>query len=149
MSLAAHLRDQHDRLDQLIGLLTRERNLLGEGTIDGEALGALAAEKQQVLNALAEGEDRRRTAQAGQGYSPDAAGDEHAARDQGCRETWQRMRGRALQAAHLNHFNGQLINVRLTSNQRLLNDLRALAGKDLYGPDGQARGGDNRIASQA
>lgn len=149
MSLAAHLRDQHDRLDQLIGLLARERSLLGEGTIDGEALGALAAEKQQVLGALADGDDRRRAAHAGQGYGVDAAGDECAAREQGCLESWQQMRGRARQAAELNRFNGQLINIRLTSNQRLLNDLRALAGKDLYGPDGQARGGDNRIASQA
>ena len=73
MSLAAHLRDQHDRLEQLIGLLTRERDLLGEGTIDGEALGALAAEKQQVLDALADGEDRRRAVHAGHGYSVDAA----------------------------------------------------------------------------
>jgi len=146
MSLAAHLRDQHDRLEQLIGLLTRERDLLGEGTIDGEALGALAAEKQQVLDALADGEDRRRAVHAGHGY---AAGDERAAREQGCLESWQRMRTRARQAAQINHFNGQLIGIRLTSNQRLLNDLHALAGKALYGPDGQARGGDNRIASQA
>ena len=149
MSLAAHLRDQHDRLDQLIGLLARERNLLGEGTIDGEALGALAAEKQRVLDALAEGEERHRTAQASPGHEASAAGDERAAREQRCLESWQQMRARARQAAQLNRFNGQLINVRLTSNQRLLNDLRALAGKDLYGPDGQARGGDNRIASQA
>lgn len=149
MSLAAHLRDQHDRLDQLIGLLARERDLLGEGTIDGEALGALAAEKQQVLDALADGEDRLRAVHAGHGYSADPAGDERAAREQGCLESWQRMRSRARQAAQINHFNGQLIGIRLTSNQRLLNDLHALAGKGLYGPDGQARGGDNRIASQA
>ena len=149
MSLAAHLRDQHDRLDQLIGLLGRERDLLGDGTIDGEALGMLAAEKQRVLDALAEGEDRRHAAHAGQGYSADAPGDERAAREQGCLESWQQMHGRARQAAQLNHFNGQLITIRLTSNQRLLNDLHALVGKGLYGPDGQARGGDNRIASQA
>ena len=149
MSLAAHLRDQHDRLDRLIGLLDRERDLLGEGTVDGEALGTLAAEKQRVLEALADGEDRRRTAHAGRGDSADMAGDERAAREQGCLESWQQVRGRAWRAAQLNHFNGQLINIRLTNNQRLLNDLRALAGKDLYGPDGQARGGDNRIASQA
>ncbi len=148
MTLAAHLRDQHERLDQLIGLLARERDLLGEGTIDGEALAALAAEKQQVLNALAEGENRCRT-QEGRGASADAANEEHAAREQGCLEPWRQMRGLARYAAQLNRFNGQLINIRLTSNQRMLNDLRALSGKDLYGPDGQARGGDNRIASQA
>ncbi len=149
MNFAAHLRDQHDRLDQLIGLLDRERDLLGEGTIDGEALGALAAEKQHVLDALADGEDRRRTAQAGPDHSANVARDERAAREQGCFESWQQMRDRTRQAAQLNHFNGQLITIRLTSNQRLLNDLHALVGKGLYGPDGQARGGDNRIASQA
>lgn len=149
MSLAAHLRDQHGHLDRLIGLLGRERDLLGAGTIDGEALGALAAEKQQVLDALADGEDRRRKVQAGPDHGADVTADERAAREQGCLESWQRMRNRAGQAAQLNRFNGQLINIRLTSNQRLLNDLRALAGEDLYGPDGQARGGDNRIASQA
>lgn len=149
MSLAAHLRDQQDRLEHLIGLLDRERDLLGEGTIDGDALGALAAEKQQVLDALAESDDHRRAVHAAHGYSPDTTGDERAAREQSCLESWQSMRGRALQAARLNHFNGQLLNIRLTSNQRLLNDLHALAGEGLYGPDGQARGGDNRIASQA
>lgn len=149
MSLAAHLRDQQDRLDQLIGLLDRERDLLGEGTIDGEALGALAAEKQHLLDALADGEDHRRTAQAGPDHSANVTRDERAAREQGCFELWQQMRDRTRQAAQLNHFNGQLITIRLTSNQRLLNDLHALAGKGLYGPDGQARGGENRIASQA
>ena len=149
MNFAAHLRDQHDRLDQLIGLLDRERDMLGEGTIDGEALGALAAEKQQVLDALADCEDRRRTTQAGPDHSANVARDERAAREQGCFESWQQMRDRTRQAAQLNHFNGQLITIRLTSNQRLLNDLHALAGKGLYGPDGQARGGENRIASQA
>lgn len=149
MSLAAHLCDQHGRLEQLMALLGRERDLLGEGRIDGEALGALAGEKQQVLSTLAESEERRRAAQASLGYGRGADGDEPAARDQGCLEAWQRMRSRAREAAQLNHFNGQLIYLRLTCNQRLLNDLRALAGRDLYGPDGQARGGDNRIASQA
>ena len=149
MSLAAHLRSQHGRLEQLTALLVRERELLGEGRIDGQALGALATEKQQVLSTLAESEERRRAAQASLGYGRGADGDEPAARDQGCLEAWERMRDRARDAAQLNQFNGQLINLRLTCNQRLLNDLRALAGKDLYGPDGQARGGDNRIASQA
>lgn len=149
MSLAAHLRDQHGRLEQLTALLVRERELLGEGRIDGEALDVLAVEKQQVLSMLADCEERRRTTQVNLGYSRGADGDEPAARDQGCLEAWQRMRDRAREAAQLNQFNGQLINLRLTCNQRLLNGLRALAGKDLYGPDGQARGGDNRIASQA
>lgn len=149
MSLAAHLRDQHDRLEQLTVLLVRERELLGEGRIDGEALGTLASEKQQVLSTLAEFEERRRAAQASLGYGRSMDGDERAARDQGCLEAWERMRDRAREAAQINQSNGQLINLRLTCNQRLLNDLRALAGRDLYGPDGQARGGDNRIASQA
>lgn len=149
MSLASHLHDQHDRLEHLIGLLGRERDLLGEGRIDGDALGALAAEKQQVLAMLADFEERRRAAHDRLGYSRDIAGDERAAREQGCLDSWRQMRSRARQAAQLNLFNGQLINIRLTCNQRLLNDLRTLAGKDLYGPDGQARGGDNRIASQA
>ena len=149
MSLASHLHDQHGRLEHLIGLLGRERDLLGEGRIDGEAMGALAVEKHQVLAMLADFEARRRAAHERLGYSRDIAGDERAAREHGCLESWQRMRSRARQAAQLNLFNGQLINIRLTSNQRLLNDLRTLAGKDLYGPDGQARGGDNRIASQA
>ncbi|HXS05125.1 MAG TPA: flagellar protein FlgN [Rhodanobacter sp.] len=149
MSLASHLHDQHGRLEHLIGLLGRERDLLGEGRIDGEAMGALAVEKHQVLAMLADFEARRRAAHERLGYSRDIAGDERAAREHGCLESWQRMRSRARQAAQLNLFNGQLINIRLTSNQRLLNDLRTLAGKDLYGPDGQTRGGDNRIASQA
>jgi flagella synthesis protein FlgN len=149
MNLAKDLRDQHGRLEDLIGLLGRERELLGEGRIDGAALAAVAAEKQQALVALADFEARRRTARERPGRDAEMAGDEQAARAEGCLESWQRMRECARQAAQLNRFNGQLIRIRLTSNQRLLNDLHALAGKDMYGPDGQARGGDNRLASQA
>lgn len=144
-----HLQDQQVRIEHLIGLLGRERELLGQGTIDGEALGALAIEKQHVLADLADSESRHRDAHAWPDCGTGVADDAHATRGQDCHAQWQQLRDRASEAARLNDFNGQLINLRLTSNQRLLNDLRTLAGADLYGPDGQARAAENRLASKA
>lgn len=134
MSSADDLRAPGRQLDELVRLLGRERALLAEGRVDGEALAAVAGEKQQMLAALAEFERHQRGAP---GY--DAA--EGAARNA--------LLARAREAARLNRFNGQLIAVRMQANRRMLNDLGNLAGNDLYGPDGEASGQHARIASQA
>lgn len=149
MSLATHLQDQHARLDQLLVLLADERALLGAGEIDGTALARLAEQKQQVLTTLAELEQRRRSALEAFGYGNHTAADIQAARDQNCLPQWQRLRARTGQAARQNRLNGELINLRMAGNQRLLNELHALAGKDLYGPDGQAKGKAARLSSSA
>jgi flagella synthesis protein FlgN len=149
VTLAAHLREHHDRLGTLLGLLGRERTLLGEGRVDGEALAALAAEKQDVLSELADGEQRGRATWAALGCRDAPDKEEQAARQQGCLELWRQMRGRAREAARLNHFNGELIRVRLTHNQHLLNDLQSLRGRFLYGPDGHTQAANARVVSHA
>lgn len=149
MSLAAGLQDQFERMELLVGLLGQERKLLGEGVIDGEALNRLAAEKQQVLTAVSRFEHTRRTAAGQLGYGADPAEDERAAREQGCLRLWQGLLSHARTAARLNHFNGKLIDVRQVGNQRLINELRALSRKELYGPDGHARSSRQRVSSRA
>lgn len=130
MTAAADPRDPQRQLEELTGLLGRERALLTEGRIDGEALATLAAEKQERLAALAEFERDRRDA-SGPAALPPA------------------LLERAREAARLNRFNGQLIAARMMSNRRMLNDLGNLGGNDLYGPDGEASGQHARLASQA
>lgn len=147
--LADQLRVEHEHLGRLLGLLEDERALLGAGRIDGEALGRLAAAKQATLDAIAQAETQRQALRRQQGRADDAAGDAAAARAHGCLPAWQALHARARTVAARNHFNGELIALRMTSNQRLLNDLRALAGKHLYGPDGQARGSETRLSSEA
>lgn len=149
MSLSVHVRQQKDQLEKLQALLGRERSLLGEGQVDGDALGLLAIEKTAVLTALADAEQQRRTACTRLGYGNDTADDDEAARTQGCRDLWQQVCDGTREAARINHFNGELINVRLSNNQSLLNELQALTGKNLYGPDGQAHGSHARLSSRA
>lgn len=149
MTLAAHLQDQQARLERLLALLADERVLLNAGEVDGQALAQLAEQKQQELTTLAELEQRRRAALETLGYGNHTAADIQAARDQNCLPEWQRLRARAGQAARQNRLNGELINLRMAGNQRLLNELHALAGKDLYGPDGQAQGKAARLSSSA
>lgn len=131
MSTAGDPRDPQHQLDELVRLLGRERALLAEGRIDGEALAAVAAEKQDMLAALAEFESHQR----GRTSPANAIGSD--------------LRDRAWEAARLNRFNGQLIAARMLSNRRMLNDLGNLGGNNLYGPDGEASGHHAGLASQA
>lgn len=147
--LADQLHAECGHLGRLLALLDDERRLLGAGRIDGEALGRLAAEKQAALDAVASAEQHRHAWRQRQRPPHDASGDEALARAQGCLPLWRQLRGHARAAAQRNRFNGELIAMRMTSNQRLLNDLRTLAGRHLYGPDGQARGGETRLCSEA
>lgn len=143
MTVAARLHAQLDHLEQLLDALARERDLLVAGDVDGRALADVAAEKQGILDALslAAGNDPDGRRHADQG--------ERTAREQGCAELWHHLLDRARHASRVNRFNGKLIDARLVCNQRLINDLHALAHKDLYGPDGHARGSRQRVRSHA
>lgn len=149
MGLAAGLRQQHQHLGKLRALLARERTLLNEGQVDGDALALLATEKQAVLETLDNDERQRREACRQLGCADNQTGDDEAARQAGCLELWLQVRGDALQAAQANYLNGELISVRMANNQQLLNQVHALIGKNLYGPDGQARGSRTRLSSTA
>lgn len=144
MNLAGRLRDQLEHLERLTGLLDEERGMLGEGTVDGNALGQLAREKQRLLLALSDIERERHVESRRSGKDTRASAREH-----GCLALWREVRERAREAARLNHFNGKLIDARLIGNQRILNDLHALSRRDLYGPDGQARSARARLSSHA
>lgn len=147
--LAAGLRQQQEFLKQLHAQLARERAVLAEGQVDGTALARLASEKQATLEALDQGERRRREACRLLGCPDNDAGDDEAARQDNCLELWHQVRAGARKAAQTNRLNGELIQMRMAHNQQLLNQLHALNGKNLYGPDGQAHGSRTRVSSTA
>lgn len=150
MSLAKHLARQSATVSQFVALLEIEAQLLGEGRVDGERLGALAADKQALLATVEQLETQRRQAQQRLGYGDDQAGAERAAADAGCSAAWRQLLAQARRARDLNALNGEHIRKRLEHNQRLLNFLHEIAGKGLYGPDGQSRHGSlGSIASRA
>ncbi|HET7267212.1 MAG TPA: flagellar protein FlgN [Oleiagrimonas sp.] len=149
MSLAVHLREQLNRLEQLQTLLRHERQLLAAGDIDGKALNAVAELKQQLLAAIDRFETHRRQVRDQLGYGSDHAGDEAAASASGCRQLWRDILERTSECARLNAVNGKLVNLRMVDIQRLLNDLNAMVSRNMYGPDGQPRGNDHRVCSRA
>ena len=148
MSLAEHLERHRARLDALIGLLDEERQLLRNGSVDGDGLARVAQAKQEQFQALERFETQRRQVQRRLGYDDDRAGDARAAADAGCAGLWESIRERADQAARLNRTNGVLIGIRLEHNQRMLNFIEETTGKGLYGPDGQARAAGGQVSSR-
>lgn len=149
MTLAGHLERHHRELETLLALLGEERELLGQGRVDGGRLIQVAERKQQALGELERFETQRRRAQSQLGYADDPDGDEQAARDTGCQALWQAIRDDAEHARRLNQFNGGLISLRLEGNQQLLDAMQKMIGQGLYGPDGQPRGTGGRLSSQA
>lgn len=150
MPLGEHLARQRRRLETLEALLGRERELLGEGAIDGEALARVAADKRALFDRLEAGENERRGLLSERGYRDDRAGAAQAAVDAGCADLWQAIRDLAARVARGNRLNGALIRMRFEYNRRLLDSLQRFAGGPLYGPDGHSRGGaGGRLASRA
>lgn len=149
MTLHRHLASQRQQLEELLALLHEERQLLAEGHVDGERLSQVAEEKNTRLAQIEKLEQQRRRGLTQLGYSDDRDGDERAAADADCAALWRALRDSAGRAADLNRGNGTMIGLRLQHNQRLLNALRDAAGKNLYGPDGQANGRSARVNSRA
>lgn len=130
MSLAGHLQSQKTRLEELVDLLREERQLLVAGRVEGDRLAALAGEKQHCLARIEQSEPQP----AGTGRADTGL----AAREAGCAALWRATQQIAGEAARLNTLNGDLIQLRLTHNQRMLNVLREATSKLPYGPDGQS-----------
>lgn len=150
MSLAQHIARQRSHLEAFIVLLEAERDSLSAGHIDGQQLAGQAREKQEHITRLEHLENQRLSAQRKLGYGEGRLGAQTAARDADCLDDWLEFRERALHARQLNQLNGALIGSRLAQNQRILNFLNEVAGKTLYGPDGQSRRrGLGGIASSA
>ncbi|GAB3285937.1 flagella synthesis protein FlgN [Parahaliea aestuarii] len=149
MSLEPHLQAQRLQLEQLVALLHTEQSLLTQSQVDGAALDRVAVDKQQHLVSLDSFEARRRGAQTRLGYPAGREGAMAAANDAGCLPLWQNIDQLASAAKQLNQTNGDLIQLRLENNQRLLNALRESAGNSLYGPDGQSHRKRPRVDSRA
>lgn len=149
MELGACLQEQLDALLGFTELLLLERGTLSTGEVDGEALAAIAGSKQRDLATVAAHEQRRLEVQIrlGFGAEPDGAG--QAARAAGCLNLWHRVQAAAQEGALGNRINGDLIHQRLEHNQRMLNLIEQVAGKSLYGPDGQPHRPSRRISSRA
>lgn len=138
MSLTRLLATQQGRLDELTQLLEAELQELTRSQIDGEALARLAESKRTLLAALEEQETLRRQVQARLGYPEGLEGAEQAAEQAGCQREWQAYLEAARRTARLNDLAGELIRMRSTHNQQLLDYIHQVAEKTLYGPSGRS-----------
>ncbi|APR03226.1 flagella synthesis protein FlgN [Thauera chlorobenzoica] len=137
MSLQRLLVDQRQRVDALIALLEQEQRALAAEQVDGERIVELARAKQAVLEPLGRTETRRQAVQQHLGYGAGLDGALEAAREAGCEADWLALQERAAHAARLNALGGQLLQIRMRGNQRILDFIRELAEKTPYSADGQ------------
>ena len=79
------------------------------------------------------------------GYADGLSGAHDAARDAGCLAAWERMLTHTREAERLNGVNGQLIQLRMSQNQRLLDVIHDAAEKTLYGASGQVGAQPGRL----
>ncbi len=149
MSLARLLSDQHQRLEELTVLLSREQTLLTQGDIDGEALASLAMNKQAMLADIERIETLRHSVQKRLGYEESADGARAAARDGNCQDTWETLLEKTERVARMNELTGQMLSLRMKHNQEMLDYIRQIAEKTLYKPDGRTRAQSGRINASA
>lgn len=149
MSLAQLLGDQQTRLGSLNQLLEEEMELLTAGDIDGRRLERIAANKQALLGELERVEMLRRKVQGRLGYANDLQGASDAARDAGCLGAWNAMQALTERTARLNALAGQLLSLRLSHNQRMLDFIHDVAEKTLYDPRGKAGNQPGRLNASA
>lgn len=149
MSLARLLNQQQQRMDTLITLMTSEQTLLTQGTIDGDALAALAKEKQALLEELDRMEHLRRNVQKRLGYQEGAAGARQAAQDAHCLLDWQQLLEKSERVARMNELTGQMLSLRVKHNQQMLDYIRQIGEKTLYKPDGRNSAQPGKINASA
>lgn len=152
VTVAGLLDREFRALQSFVALLRREQSLLEEGST--ESLAALAEEKLQAANELAEFSTSRDKKLVHSGLKSGRAGmDAWAASPAGAgyREQWRHLLELTAEARALNETNGKLINLRMQHNQQALNILLAAADQAVtYGPDGQQRpGGSGRSLGSA
>ncbi|NBC49198.1 MAG: flagellar protein FlgN [Gammaproteobacteria bacterium] len=149
MRLISLLRAQYDRLSALTSLLEQEREALANGSIDGELLQRIAADKQTLLVDLEQSEQERRTEQTAQGYPEGDAGARQAAADAGCLGAWNAVRGASERAAHLNELVGAMVTMRLQHNRKMLDLIHTISEKTLYDTRGRSRAQPSQIRTSA
>ena len=145
MSLSQLLTEQQRRLDALISLLERERELLAAAEIDGQALADIAAQKGERLQQLEATETLRRSVQRRLDYADGLEGAHQAARDAGCQEEWEHTLERTREAHRLNTLNGQLVGLRMRQNKRLLDVIHDAAEKTVYRASGRVAAQPGRL----
>ena len=149
MSLARLLNQQQQRMDTLITLMSSEQTLLTQGTIDGDALAALAKEKQALLEELDRMEHLRRDVQKRLGYEEGATGARQAAQDAHCLLDWQQLLEKSERVARMNELTGQMLSLRVKHNQQMLDYIRQIGEKTLYKPDGRNSAQPGKINASA
>ncbi len=131
---------------RFVELLETEQSSLTQGNID--TLARIAAEKEPLAANLQRlGLQRNENLAAlnlpanGQGMT------EWTTNNPDALSTWEKTLALAARARDLNRLNGELIQMRLQYNSRILEILqRNTVALDLYGPDGKASGaGEQRI----
>lgn len=149
MSLERLLKHQHDALTTLQDLLQDEQALLLAARVDGEALNAVAAQKQEALARLDRLDEARRSGLRKLGYDEGPAGANKAARDLACETSWAAVRELAERVGHLNRVNGTLIHQRMSHNLNALKMLTEMRARTPYGEDGRLAPSRSQISSSA
>ncbi|MDI5987321.1 flagellar protein FlgN [Halomonas sp. M4R5S39] len=149
MSLARLLNDQRERLATLVVLLEEELEALTVGQIDGNRLARIAAEKQALLAELERREQLRRQVQRRLGYRDGHQGAREAASDADCLAGWDATLDATERADRLNGLAGQLLAMRLSHNQRMLDFIHAVSEKTLYDPRGRPGRQPGRLNASA
>lgn len=132
----SRLTNERDALRAFVVLLEKEqKTLLNQGI---EELLALAEAKTQSANKLAVIANARRQFLNSNSANLDTSAwiQKHAP---SCRAIWEEIRALAAKAHHLNQTNGEVIQLKLRSNQQALTALlgAAQSAAGLYGRDGQ------------
>lgn len=149
MSLKQLLDEQHRRLDELLTLLEHEQSCLVKGRVDGEQLQRLAQAKAELQQTLANTERRRHQAQLRLGYADDSHGARQAARDAGCENHWNQLGQRAEEVARANRRSGEILQLRMTQNSRILEQIHRLANPGVYYANGQVPLQSSRLDASA
>jgi flagella synthesis protein FlgN len=136
LNLPSHLINERDKLRAFILLLEKEQQALL--TQDSEQLLSLAELKTLETNKLAELSNQRRRSMNLSADNFDTAA-WILKNAPSCSVTWNEIRELATRAHHLNQINGEVIQLKLRSNQQALTVLlgASQSAAGLYGRDGQ------------
>ncbi len=136
-------------IDQFVELLKTEQAALTQGNTD--ELARIAAEKEPLSAELQRLGRLRIDNLTALKLTPDRRGmATWAAGNPGASSVWETTLTKAAQARDLNRLNGELIQMRLQYNSRILEILqRNTLALDLYGPDGKTSGQDGRRIDDA
>lgn len=151
MSLSSVVQQQHQLLEQLKQLLEHEQQLLSQGSIDGEALTQVAADKTPVYEQLERLESQRDEFAQQAGFSNSPRDMQAFALQENTLNAWNAMRLVAQRVAQLNRLNGELIEHRLRHNQQMLNLLRESSAEHAptYSASGSQSAKVQRLSSKA